>query len=70
MVTHSALDGELFTSHLVTNGSGANSLSVLLGIKLLVQLGDLDMVGHDGTVLDSCQNKRDTHSGIVVLSWR
>jgi hypothetical protein len=68
-LAHSAFDSPLFSSHLVSDVGSANSLyTASRSIRLLVELGDLDVIGHDGTVLDSRQSKRDVHSGIVVLT--
>lgn len=68
-LTHSTPDGELVAGHLVLHSRRVNSLRVLSSVKLLVQGGDLDVVGHDGTVLHRGHDEGDVHSRVVVLTW-
>lgn len=67
-LTHSTSHGELVASHLVLHGRRIDPLRVLGSVKLFVQCGDLDVVGHDGTVLHGGHDEGDVHSRVVVLT--
>jgi hypothetical protein len=68
--THPTPDGPGLSSHLVLDVGSADPLDTASrGVRLLVQLGNLDMVGHDGTVLNSSQGERDVHTRVIVLTY-
>lgn len=69
-MTHSTLDSPLLSGHLISDVGGADPLDTASRcVRLLVELGDFDVIGHDGSVLNSSQGERDIHTRVVVLSY-
>lgn len=66
--TYSTPDIPLIAGHPVFDSSTAYPVGALDLVELLMNFGYLNVVGHDGTVLDSSQDQGDIHSRVVVLS--
>ena len=68
-MTHSTLDSPLLSGHLISDVGSADPLDTTSRcVRLLVELGDFDVVCHDGSVLDGSQSEGDVHSGVIVLT--